>query len=138
MKGITNAPQGSGGGSGGAWMERANNNNWGDIFKIDGSYVEALKDLYVTYNADKVYIPKGYRAYSSISMPLTAVGISSNKIVKQVSMTLMKNTSSITDPYISKTSKEISFTTDGSTVSVSEATSTNNVLKADITIWTRD
>ena len=81
MKGITNAPQGSGG-SGGDWTERTANSDWTDIFDITGNVVTAKKDILIHGThimvADLGYpvkvninaiIPKGMSASSLIEVP---------------------------------------------------------------------
>ena len=62
MKGITNAPQGSGG-SGGDWTYRNDNNDWSDIFEATSTTVKALKDIWLipggTVSNTPIFIPKG-------------------------------------------------------------------------------
>ena len=83
MKGITNAPQGSGG-SGGEWTERTASMDWTDIFDITGNMVTAKKDImiyasrvqigdlgYPIFATINAIIPKGVSISTSISIPFS-------------------------------------------------------------------
>lgn len=144
MLGITNAPQGSGG-SGGTWTERAENNNWTDLFEIDTSnnnHIKAKKDmvLYSTNNNLKfmVYIPKGFDPNSNtinISCPFTNDGTGS---LLKLNAEVAISSNNMTNSYFNALRYTATFSTDGSTVTVSKAPFTEYLYKNAIKVWVKE
>ena len=73
MKGITNAPQGSGG-SGGTWTRRTANDNWSDLFTVTETVKITANKTMIIYDGDtggEKFIPKGAYFTSSLDIPLS-------------------------------------------------------------------
>lgn len=145
MRGITNAPQGGGSSGSDEWTLRANNNDWSDLFDVNTSnnYITAKKDM-VLYSLDShykfmVYIPKGFApnndtihigaGYTSDSgennIKLNAdIRISGGYINSGSSFNCVKYTAT--------------FTTDGSTVTITKTMNTFNLTKNLIKVWIKE
>lgn len=142
--GITNAPQGSGGGSGGGeWVERAANNDWTDMFEINGSIITAKKDIYMwldnTPALTDAFIPKGLSMHE-ILLPLTGVEHSLTNayfdIGKYTAINPTRVQSSQGTLAFYKT--RLSFTYDGSNIVISSTNTSSQINKSSIHIYTRD
>ena len=145
--GITNAPQGGGSSGSGEWVKRTANNDWKDLFTIENQRMIALKDMYFYYRRSSddtvcsAYIPKGTsQPYETFIIPITAgVGKPSTnqlRISNGLKITSSNYTSGISS--IILRSIRASFTTDGSSVSISISENNDQIQKYEFEIWTRD
>ncbi len=139
MRGITNAPQGSGGGSSEEWVLRTPNSDWNDLFEINASsQLVAKKTIWITfrlYNAS-AFIPKGEVAESSSTgfqlLKLTGIeGSLSNPVITVYDSAFLKN-NQLTS--VSFTVNRKTLTIGSTSVQTSNDTTTMN--KSNLTIYT--
>lgn len=144
MKGITNAPQGSGGGSGGDWTQ-VTGNDWSDVFEVVDNKFHVKKDALFVFNASttlwtnpfSAFIPKGTTCpVSYMSINFSSSIYSSNKL--KIFSSIDLNSTAITATYLNVSSRDYTFTTDGSSISVAPATANVQLQKTNISLYTRD
>ena len=131
-------------GGGGAWTEFTGGNDWSDIFDRTNNIVTAKKDVLVFVNARNpfygsgnimYFIPKGASQQSSIGLPLSqSAAISTNKF--RIFRSLLIG--NITGTSLDMSYIDYTFTTDGSTVSISNSSVVDSLQKTKVTLYTRD
>ena len=147
MKGITNAPQGSGGGSGGVWTQRTANNDWTDLIEVSGNKMTAKKNIFFTYTTSSfnskqivsAFLPKGFSSNNIMSIPIVgSKDNSGNFFIIESHIEIAKSAipSSVTN--VSKNNMKIALTTDGSTITVTPSNDVVNMPKSDFIIWTSE
>ncbi len=145
MIGITNAPQGSG--SGGNWTKRFSGGfDWSDMFELVGSYtVKAKKDILFVYQKSAgsdcsggvTFIPKGCEYVNQIILNVSGAKLANNALKISCFGKLLYNQIS-SGANISGETQDVTFTTDGSTVTLSMSNNSTTFSKSDFQIWTRD
>ena len=142
MRGITNAPQGSGG-SGGTWTLRAANNDWTDLFDVAANnYVTAKKDM-ILYSVDShykfmVFIPKGFAPNDdTIHIGTAYISDSTGNDIK-LNCDVRISGGYMTTSYFNCVNYTATFTIDGSTVTVSKTMNSSSLFKSSIKVWTKE
>ena len=128
------------GGGGGDWTLRTANNDWSDLFEVDGNYVVAKKDIiFVLFNYLKCFVSKGTSGYSGIFLHFAGDSFGgSNKIIykRAYGVSLSNIGSNYTD--ISKTESIFTFTTDGTDITITDSNTTGTQGKSGFTIYTKE
>ena len=135
MRGITNAPQGGGSSGGGEWTLHTST-DWSDVLEINGSDIIAKYDILIIANTSSYtangYIPKGFTR-SSILIPVTGMNLYSNSL--RFFNYLNITTNNIASSTIGLSRTLFSFTTDGSTVTVSSGASGASENKSNLRLY---
>lgn len=121
------------------WTFRENNDDWSDMFQISGGKFKILKHVYLYKPGNlAVYLPKGEISGSNLAIPFTEVLVSSN-VLRNNWAILLDNHIASSFSYVYQYRRDITFTTDGSTVTLTQTQSTNNQFnKINFKIWTAD
>lgn len=138
MRGITNAPQGSGG-SGGEWVRRPNNSDWSDLIEQSGSNFVIKKDILIKYLATQGYafVPKGVSG-DPIDVGISGDEANGSDLSLYFRFRLVSSTTPIAAIEVKRIDHKYTFTTDGSTVSVAQTITFTDVNKTQLVIYTRD
>ncbi len=131
-------------GGGGVWTEFTGGNDWSDIFNRTNNIVTAKKDVLVFVNGGNpfygsgdlmFYIPKGASHLNSLALPLSqSTTVTTNKF--RIFRTLLIG--NITGSSLDMSYIDYEFTTDGSTVSISNSSVLSSLSKTKVTLYTRD
>ena len=139
--GMTNAAP-AGGGGGGDWTLRTPSNDWSDIFEASGSNtITAKKDIFLkTTGTIEVcsFIPKGYKTASNL-LKIPATGetlISTSEKVVDYALQLARN--NISSGNLSSLWNDQTFTTDGSTVTITMTAVSYTFYKSSVEIYVKE
>ena len=130
--GITNAPQGGGSSGGDDWTNHSGS-DWTDIFEINSGYMTAKYDIFIWYNNDPLngflYIPKNTKS-SQFRIPITGSTLLNGvlRIGNYISFFSQDLASSTTSLPMAITT--YTFTTDGSSITITQGFASQNVSKA--------
>ena len=123
------------------WTLRTANNNWTDLFEVSGNTMTAKKDIYMfpipAARAASLFIPKGM-TQTAFSFPMGRIFKQSNDLMQEVR--IFFSASYVTSSYSSLPVEQnkISFTTDGSSITIAVTSQNNIFYKSDMIIYTRD
>lgn len=139
MRGITNAPQG--GGSGGEWTQRANNNDWSDMFVFDNG-IKTKKDILIYCDQTMchvfAYIPKNTQFGNTVRITCTGSNYSTSFFELSEYLTLNYSVVAESAGSIAISTSKFALSTDGSIVTVTKSNNTTTINKSNFTVWTKD
>ena len=122
------------------WTKRTANDDWTDMFDINGYNITAKKHIYIYSISDKLafYIPKGFTTNTQIKICTAWANVTGN--ILYTSRTLEMTATRMGSSYSSFNyyTEGAQFTTDGNTVTLTSKATNNSVYKSNLTIYIAD
>ena len=122
------------------WTKRTANNDWTDMFDYTNNKITAKKHIWIQYvYAIMAYIPKGFNPNAnSFYIPVHDFTVGSSSITIKKGLNIQG--SRIGSGYVefSLNMRNVSFTTDGSTVTLTDTDASGTWQKSLFTIYTAD
>ena len=122
------------------WTERTANNDWTDMFEYVGSHLITKKHIFITASNLMQYLPKGYdNGYNTINIPWRQLNTSgTDSISTMIELQIPYNKISSSSSTVKIFRHLYTFTTDGTTITITRTTSSNDTSKSQFKIWVAD
>ena len=121
------------------WTERTASDDWTDMFEYVSGKVRTKKNIVIFKGANCCwFLPKGLSNPSQIALPFCESGYSGNNLTIYRFIAIQQSSIPSSASSLNISSNQFTFTTDGSTISISKTTVTSSTTKSSLTIFVAD